>query len=301
MQTLTIDATSTAGMASTAANDRSLAVNVSGPVTLYVVMAHNSSTSGRYFNIAFNGTTVVTEEVTNISAKTATEFTYSNTEAGTFYIWTGVPTYYYLVKWVPNTDRTVTLGIADTQGYYWASYYNNRADLVPEGLTAFYATSSTSTSDGTYTINLNAISEGETIPANTGVLLRGTASQYTMSQSTATPVDVSGNLFEGVTVDTQVKAESCYVLTKGNSGDAVLKLYSGTTLGAYKAYLPVSKLGTATAANIRIKVSGEEGIQQILQDDASAEDAIFNLQGQRLSDAPASGLYILQGRKVFIK
>ncbi len=116
----------------------------------------------------------------------------------------------------------------------WASLYLPVAVTIPEGVKAYYASNVSSTS-----VTLTEITDA--IPANTGVVINAEADTYTFPIAT-TEVEALGegvNKFDGVVADTPCTARTAYVLSGANDAKTAPKfgLYTGTTLGAYKAYL----------------------------------------------------------------
>ena len=148
------------------------------------------------------------------------------------------------------TSATVVLGKKiSTKSYGWASMYLDYPAKVPTGTVAYWANAA-SASEG---ITLVPITEGEVIPAYTGVVIKGEASTaYTFAYSTSTPAVVSGNCFRGTTVAKDTTFASVYVLAGGDASECIFKLYrngetdeSDVTLGANKAYLPVGGVAAA--------------------------------------------------------
>ena len=199
-----------------------------------------------------------------------------------------------------NSDVTVNLGVADSEGNRWAGFCCDHAVLLPAGLTAYYASKYEDNGDGTYSLMLTAITSGNTLPAKKGLLLRGTDETYTLSKSTKTAAKTTGNLFAGTVDKMLIEAESCYLLGADASNEVVMALFNGTTLAPNTTYLPVSKVGENAGATISFKFAPEQGIEQIYTDETSNKE-IYNLQGQRLNDTYAPGMYIVGGRKVWVK
>ena len=199
-----------------------------------------------------------------------------------------------------DAELTVTMGAADAEGNRWASYCGEQTMLLPAGLTAFYATKYEDNGDGTYSLTLSTISSGKTLPAKKGLLLRGTDETYTLTKSTKTAAKTTGNLLSGTNDKMLVEAETIYLLGMDASSNAVMELSSATAITPNTAYLPVSKVGENAGATINFRYAPEQGIEQIFTDEVSNQE-IYNLQGQRLNETPASGMYIIGGKKVWVK
>ena len=71
-------------------------------------------------------------------------------------------------------------------------------------------------------------------------------------------------------------------------------LYTGETLKGCKAYLPAA----SGVKGIRYNTGGTTGIEGVATEKANKE--IFDLSGRRVQN-PTSGLYIINGQKVYVK
>ena len=141
------------------------------------------------------------------------------------------------------------------------------------------------------------------VPANTGIVVKGAADTYNVPVGQGETV--VANMLTGVTTSTVLNKVSGdytnFILAKKNGVLGFYVVADGTTLGAHKAYLPLptAKLPTATS---RIALSfddnGTDGIEQIVC--GENDGTFYDLQGRRVAK-PTHGLYILNGKKVFIK
>ena len=175
----------------------------------------------------------------------------------------------------------------------WATLYTPYAlDFSGvSGLTAYTASC---------TGNTVTLKEETTVPANTGVVLKGAANTYNIpviaSSSTA-----KGHLTGSTTAATAYDADSdndMYVLIINDSGKAQFTKATSGSIPAGKAYLPIAT-GTL-ARTLSVEFDGDAtGITNATAE-MKAEDAIFNLAGQRVAQ-PANGLYIVNGKKVIVK
>ena len=141
-----------------------------------------------------------------------------------------------------------------------------------------------------------------TIPANTGILLRGEG-VVTIPVVASSATDVSANKLVGVTANTLIAANAGYVLMNDATyGVGFYQNENAFTVGANTAYLPSNFAGGSarsffslwddetTSISEKIKVNSEE----------FATTPVFNLNGQRI-EKPAKGLYIKNGKKVVMK
>ena len=194
-------------------------------------------------------------------------------------------------------SHTLTVGSA---GY--ATLFLDYNAAIPENLEAYTVTE---VNDGYAKLNLV---EG-VLPANTGVIVKASAANYSFDASTEEPTEVTGNLLKGSVGDDYVEG-AAYVLgiLDGNVGLYSAKLNKNATGGegnthflnnAYKAYLPASAL-TSNANMLRFDFSGETtGVEEVEVE--STVKTIYDLSGRKVSSMSAPGLYIVNGKKVLVK
>lgn len=158
-------------------------------------------------------------------------------------------------------------------------------DFTGTGLTAYVASVSE---------NVVTFTEVTSVPANTGVLLKGDSKEYNIPTTTTADATITSALV-GVLEDTKV-AGGIFVLMNGKQGVGFYKTGGEFTVGANTAYLP------AIAAPAREFIGfGDDtttSINAISNEKMNGE--VYNLNGQRVV-APAKGLYIVNGKKVILK
>lgn len=196
---------------------------------------------------------------------------------------------------VPATTLDVTMNTVGDET--WATLYLPFSVTTPEGVTAY-----TGTQKDENTIELTAI-EDDVIPAGTGVVLKGTTDSYTLTLTNDEAAPVEDNVISGTCLPisvTEAELENYYVLStlKG-----VIGLYwpmTGTTeLAANKAF--IEKPEAAGAAGYRFVFGdnttvGIDGVTLGQPDNTP----YYDLSGRRIAQ-PAKGIYIHNGKKVFIK
>ena len=120
--------------------------------------------------------------------------------------------------------------------YYNTFYHGSVAYELPTGVEAYTAKLS-----GSDLILTKVAQAGQTLPANTAVILKSSVASYEMTPSEETPVTVGENDLQGVDAATAAPS-NCYVLSGPNSTNGLTEVgfytFSGT-LGAHKAYLVV--------------------------------------------------------------
>ena len=167
---------------------------------------------------------------------------------------------------------------------------------LPAGVEAYKAAVS-----GT-TVNFTALDQ--TVPANTGILLKGTASATVNIPVAPTGTVVTGNAFlvneEGSTFDGD--NDYYYFGLKKNTLTFALFDPSSVAIPANKAYLKVLKSSIdgdgVKSLNVTFDDGESTGINAI--DQTRMDGRIFNLQGQEVKN-PSRGIYILNGKKVLVK
>ena len=168
------------------------------------------------------------------------------------------------------------------------------------GLTAYVATS---VGDGKVTLT-----SVTTAPANTGLVLKGTAGETYNIPVTASAEAPASNMLVGCIVSTTVAADTTsdfnnYVLVN-ESGTAKFQslVKNGATVTGGKAFLKNGAYSSG-ARSLQIVFDDETtGISAALNDKGQMinDKIVYNLQGQR-AEKPTKGLYIVNGKKVIMK
>lgn len=199
----------------------------------------------------------------------------------------------WMVEEVTSLDVTMNTVGDET----WATLYLPFSVTTPTGLTAY-----TGTQKDENTIELTAVANG-VIPAGTGVVLKGTTDSYTLTLTNDEAAPVENNVFTGTCLPisvTEAELENYYVLS---TLEGVIGLYwpmTGTTeLAANKAF--IEKPEAAGAAGYRFVFGdnttvGIDGVTLGQPDNTP----YYDLSGRRIAQ-PAKGIYIHNGKKVFIK
>ena len=182
--------------------------------------------------------------------------------------------------------------------YQFSTFYSDKAYIVPEGLQAWIFTGV----EGDM-LTMQAI---DIIPANTGVVLYGAASEtYTLIETT-TDVTYPSNLLKGTTTNTEINNSYTHYILGVHNGDCGLFWPSGTTEGvgaftnaAGKAYL---ELGGATPAPARIRgfVLSDHKTPTAVEDvqEQNNTDVYYDMLGRQVRNPQQGGIYIRGGKKV---
>ncbi len=134
------------------------------------------------------------------------------------------------------------------------------------------------------------------IPANTGVILMGTAATYnfTISDDASDPV---GQLTG--TVATKVNPNDGTIYTLQKPSDAfVMKKYNGANLNGFKAYYVMPAESNVQA--LRLSFGETTGIETVVNGNENGKLEIYDMSGRRV-EKMTKGLYIVNGQKVLVK
>lgn len=188
-----------------------------------------------------------------------------------------------------NKVSSVTIGEAGfaTHASKFAVDYSNRTD----GLEA-YAVKYTNS-----TLTYNKI-DG-IVPANTAVLLKGEAKEYTLTAAEGEPATVDTDL--KVADGTKTGANNIYCLANKNNGVGFYQVANTVTIPANKAYLEIATSTTTTAKYYSIGIGGNTtGIQAIQQNGVKADGIMYSLSGQKVGEN-YKGIVICNGKKMIKK
>ena len=183
-------------------------------------------------------------------------------------------------------------------------YYGTKAFALPEGLTAY-----------TVHVNNGTLIKGRTykgnqvLPANQAVIIEGLQGLYLLKEASTSEVADSENLLRGSDVGQSIEAtspnEKLYKLSIAEwEGISSLGFYWDNETGdrivnrPHKAYLAFTQSPTSTLHFISMPAPITMGITAIQQ--VYKNDVIYNLSGQKVT-RPVSGIYIINGKKVYLK
>ena len=165
--------------------------------------------------------------------------------------------------------------------------------------------------------------EGDVIPANTGVILKGNClgNAYVMEQGTTDATSPEGNLLHGTVDDEETYVDGCsryYMLSYDKAGDSRLGFYWNGENGphpfinkAYKAYLAIPDTYNAMGKDSFSLAEMEENhgeithISSVRDDKNHMQSGIYSIDGRKIDatnikQLPA-GVYIVNGKKVIVK
>ena len=183
----------------------------------------------------------------------------------------------------------------------WATFAAPIKLAVPAGLTAYKASyENTGTEE---ILNLDPIS---VIPANEGVILKGTAGEnYIFAPSDAADPDMSGNVLVGCVTRTDVSAERAtkdiFCMRYSGSYDFTgFFLYEGQYVPAGKAYLALPKLSQPSSAprHVRFVINDTQNATGVENNGTQAVEAVKFIENGQLFIRRGEAVYNVQGVRV---
>ena len=205
-----------------------------------------------------------------------------------------------MIEEVDYYNKLVFRSPATPDGKYYASIYLPYAATVPTGATAYLGTLNGSS------IRLTDIG-GTVIPKNTAVVMvaeSDLATQYVApaTEAGSVPAGVTNNL-EGTLTTTETTNSTfadTYVLN-GSFGNIGFYKYTADYLPKGRAYFEVVSSGVQGFLFDFGEEEGETtGINAAALSDSNAAKTYYDLSGRRVA-SPKHGLYICNGKKVYIK
>ncbi|MBO5263424.1 MAG: chitobiase/beta-hexosaminidase C-terminal domain-containing protein [Bacteroidaceae bacterium] len=202
------------------------------------------------------------------------------------------------VTYLQPTGLVATLTVSEVR---YATLYLGAAVQIPEGVKAYIVTG---TSNG-YAMMTEVTG---IIPANTGLILETEQGEYEFALYDKGTADVTGNLLTGSLYSMNVEEEA-YVLADGEDGVGLYKAEMNQLDGnawlnnANKAYLPASSVPNKTVEFYGFDWGGTTGIENIegVAGNNFGEGAIYDLTGRKINSIAVTGIYIIDGKKVFIR
>lgn len=205
----------------------------------------------------------------------------------------------YSVTFVPGTLTITPKTIAanpDDNGNYWATYYNGTKSYTADDNTTIYK----GARDGNKVL-LTPVAD---IPADNAVILKSTTSPITLTLTTTTSADFTGNDLQGRDYEVDASGMSyAYCLSKGDNGVGFYK-YTGKggseIIPAHRAFLEIGDSGSNAPTYKFLGFDEEETSLTPALSERVGDGAIYDLSGRKVAK-PTKGMYIVNGNKVFIK
>ena len=196
------------------------------------------------------------------------------------------------------TILPATVPVTITEAGYASFASTSALDFTDSGITAYIATA-----NGTDNVTMTEIAK---VPANTGVVLKGTEGTVNVPVLTGDADATTGNLLKpGEKTVSPEEATAGTIYAFGRKGGQVgfVKAHEGFTITAGKAYLDLSAT-PAKGADFLSFVFGDEeqgetdGIKAV---STKVENGVrYNLAGQKVG-ADYKGIVIVNGKKFVVK
>ena len=219
----------------------------------------------------------------------------------------------------PVADVEVCYSRSIAKGYNYATLYLPYAATVPDGISAYTAVESdVKEGDTKRYVDLQEVENG-IIPARTAVVLyrEGDApelQEYKFVYTTEKGTSAVDNIFDGRVMTSAVGGDptnNCYyLLFNGTKGEAFYwmkeeyneSLSSGSThikCEGNKAYMVLPKTAN-NASSYSFRFPDTTDIDEVVGDDGEVK-GIYDLQGRKLTEITEPGIYIVNGKKQFVK
>lgn len=194
------------------------------------------------------------------------------------------------IKVYSPADKVSELTISDA-GY--ATFAPAGNVTIPSDVTAY----TVKVNEDNSTITLTEVASDAVLPAGTGLLVAGTAGDYTFKGTTSDATTLDKNDLKVAGTSTTADGKQ-YGLAQVDGKVGFHKITSGTTIKEGKAYLEVS--GADAAKMSFFSLGGDiTGINEV-EAAKTANGAFYTLQGVKVAK-PTKGLYINNGKKVIVK
>ena len=250
--------------------------------------------------------------LTTVTVKAETPPTYgykafSNSANATLYVPSGTKSSYETATGWSRFKEIVELAPAPTETFTTITMseagirtYSSAYAIDFSGVSGLKAYIVSGFSASTGKLTLTPVTE---VPAGEGLLLKGAEGSYEVPYTT-TDMYYS-NLLTGVTTTTEISPtdgdQTNFILANGKHGINFYTSSESGDLAAGKAYLHLPTSAVAAFARPLTLVFDDEatGIEGI-REDGQADNVCYDVQGRRMA-RPVKGLYIVNGKKVFIK
>lgn len=188
----------------------------------------------------------------------------------------------------------------------YSTMYLGANAIIPDSVEAYIATGCSSTH-----LMLEKVT-GNILPKETGVIVKANQGTYSFNYTIEEAEEDVTSLLTGTTANEYIQGNA-YVLSivNGELGLYKATLNKNATGGddnthflnnANKAYLPATAIGATAqqSAGFRFSFGGTTAIEEITDERAQSTE-IYDLQGRRVKEITAPGIYIVNGKKVLYR
>lgn len=133
--------------------------------------------------------------------------------------------------------------------------------------------------------------------------LYGKPGDYDLSTAASSDIIPANNMLQGTLAPTYITTVNGDYTNFGLSQGAFRKIESGI-LPAHKAYLPIETSKVPSGSGARMTIVFEDdtttGINAVNGEGFAVNGSVYDLQGRKVAH-PTEGLYIVNGKKIFVK
>ena len=182
---------------------------------------------------------------------------------------------------------------AVTDGKAYSSIWLPFSVEIPEGVRAYKA-------HVDYTTNQLVCGEVKNIlPGGQGaILISEKAQEIVLAPATADVAPLQDNDLKGTNVTLARNQNVTTFVLNGSKGEIGFYPYTGTNIAKYKAYVQVDK--ELAAQGLRFSFGTATDIENTLTEGEGEAKEYYDLSGRRVAQ-PTKGLYIVNGKKMYIK
>ena len=191
----------------------------------------------------------------------------------------------------PNVVKLREPAVADGKAY--SSIWLPFSVEIPEGVRAYKA-------HVDYTTNQLVCGEVKDIlPGNEGaILISDKEQEIVLAPATADVAPLEKNDLQGTNVTLARNTDVTTFVLNGGKGEIGFYPYTGTNIAKYKAYVEVDKI--QAAQGLRFSFGTATDIENTLTEGEGEAKEYYDLSGRRVAQ-PTKGLYIVNGKKMYIK
>lgn len=200
-------------------------------------------------------------------------------------------------KYIEIFKRYTTVSVKEgTNGRFYATYASSNYNLdfsQVEGLNAYIVTDQV---DG----GALTLQKVEKVPANTPVLVCGTQATSYQVPTNASAASVSTNLLKIATTDTYGDGSTIFVLSSVSGVMGFSRVEVGKVIPAGQIYLELPK-GVPSKPFYDFTSTDLNAITSVLTDAITPSAQFYHVNGQRVRMPLQQGIYIINGKKVFLE
>lgn len=293
-----------------------------GDVTATLAKGSNNNNAPKYYDNglairAYGGNTITFTCATNVVINKI-EFTFSNGEdsneitadCGTYSegVWYGSSNnVVFTIGGTSGNRRFAAIKVTYAEKPYtltvtnagWATLFLADDVIIPDGVICY----TVSSFSGNYVL-LEEITT-DVLPSETAAIVEATEGDYLFESNGEKTAYAGTNYLKGTAANEYI-TEEAYVLSvvDGEVGLYKAEMTDGTWLNnANKAYLPASSVPNKTVEFYGFDWGGTTGIENIegVAGNNFGEGAIYDLTGRKINSIAVTGIYIIDGKKVFIR